>query len=262
MAENKKSFILYCDLLKVIEKLPDETAGKLFKLVLMYVNDLDICIDDLLLEIAFEPIKNQLKRDLKKFEEVKDRKSISGKEGNLKRWNLDLYKEYKKGKYTLSEAENIASNRKQSHTDSTQSQTIANIAVNDTVNVNENVNDSDNVNVNVINKNKESKRKTFTPPSQDDVYDYFLEKGLDFSIAKNESEKFVDFYGSKGWLVGRSKMKNWKFAGNNWIKRWKEYNQNKEAKTETASSRLLNSVKNDILSGDLSYYQNKDEFLK
>ena len=39
MAENKKSFILYCDLIHTIEKMPNEKAGELFKHILMYVND-------------------------------------------------------------------------------------------------------------------------------------------------------------------------------------------------------------------------------
>jgi hypothetical protein len=79
MAKDKKGFILYADLIKVVSKLPDETAGKLFKIILNYVNDLEVSIDDLLLEIAFEPIKNQLKRDLVKFEKVKHKRSEAGK---------------------------------------------------------------------------------------------------------------------------------------------------------------------------------------
>lgn len=79
MAENKKGFILYADLLKVVEQLPDDIAGKLFKIILTYVNDLEVQIDDLLLKIAFEPIKLQLKRDLKKFEVKKQQYSDAGK---------------------------------------------------------------------------------------------------------------------------------------------------------------------------------------
>jgi len=79
MAKDKKGFILYADLIKVVSKLPDEIAGRLFKIILSYVNDLDVSIDDLLLEIAFEPIKNQLKRDLIKFEGVKSKRSDAGK---------------------------------------------------------------------------------------------------------------------------------------------------------------------------------------
>ena len=63
MAENKKSFLLYSDLSLTVNKLPDEIAGKLFKIILDYVNDKYPLIDDLLLEVAFEPIKQLLNRD-------------------------------------------------------------------------------------------------------------------------------------------------------------------------------------------------------
>jgi uncharacterized phage protein (TIGR02220 family) len=81
MAENKKSFILYCDLIHTIKKLPDDKAGLLFKHLLSYVNDENPETDDLLVEVAFEPIKRQLKRDLQKFEEVKVKRSEAGKLG-------------------------------------------------------------------------------------------------------------------------------------------------------------------------------------
>ena len=137
MAENKKSFILYCDLIHTIEKMPNEKAGELFKHILMYVNDKNPETDDLITNLTFEPIKQQLKRDLKKFEEVKEIKSNGGRLGNLKRWNEDLYNNVINKKTTLEEAEIVAENRKLSHSDVKQSHTIAKIAVND----NENVND-------------------------------------------------------------------------------------------------------------------------
>ena len=67
MAKDKKSFVLYCDQQGVFNKLPDEIAGKLIKHIFAYVNDENPICDDLLLSIAFEPIKLQLKRDLVKF---------------------------------------------------------------------------------------------------------------------------------------------------------------------------------------------------
>ena len=65
--KNKKGFILYADIQNVINKLSDDYAGKLFKHILAYVNDENPTTNDLLLEIAFEPIKQQLKRDLWTF---------------------------------------------------------------------------------------------------------------------------------------------------------------------------------------------------
>lgn len=60
------------------------------------------------------------------------------------------------------------------------------------------------------------KRSRFTPPTQEEVFEYMQER--DFAHRK-ESEAFVNFYESKGWLVGKSKMKDWKAAVRNWISR-------------------------------------------
>jgi len=84
MAEGKKSFILYADLIHTVKRMPHDKAGALFKTILEYVNDENPIVDDLLIEIAFEPIKQQLKRDLKDWEEVKIFKSESGRKGGIK----------------------------------------------------------------------------------------------------------------------------------------------------------------------------------
>ena len=44
----------------------------------------------------------------------------------------------------------------------------------------------------------------------------------DYCIERNngiDAEQFFDFYESKGWLVGKTKMKNWKAAIRTWEKR-------------------------------------------
>jgi len=128
MADNKKSVLLYCDLIHTVEKLDNETAGELFKHYLRYINDLNPETDNILVDVVFEPIKQNLKRDLKKWEETKEGKSTSGSLGNLKRWHLDLYNDVILKKKTLEESLIIAKGR-------TAIKPIANIAVKDTVNV-------------------------------------------------------------------------------------------------------------------------------
>jgi len=142
MAENKKSFVLYSDVKGMVDQLPDEVAGKLFKHIYAYVNDENPVSDNVLLNIAFEPIKMQLKRDLIKWRDSVEVKSYNGRVGNLKRYNPDLYNRFNSGKITLEKAEDIAKSRKVSQGDSEPSQPVANLAVND------------NVTVNVINKEK------------------------------------------------------------------------------------------------------------
>ncbi|MDB5200553.1 MAG: hypothetical protein JWO92_2516 [Chitinophagaceae bacterium] len=137
MAENKKSFILYADLIHTVEKMPKGKQADLFMTILKYVNDKNPVVDDLIVGLVWEPIKLQLKRDLKDWEAIKDDRSNGGKLGNLKRWNSDLYQQVLDKKITMEEAEIIAKNRKASHTDKTVSHRVANVAVNDTVTVND-----------------------------------------------------------------------------------------------------------------------------
>jgi hypothetical protein len=83
MATEKNSFLLYCDTIHTIEKLSDVDAGQLLKHILRYVNDKDPVTDNPLVEIAFEPIRQSLKRDLVKYENIRTRNSENAK----KRWN-------------------------------------------------------------------------------------------------------------------------------------------------------------------------------
>lgn len=81
MATDKKSFLLYCDLIHTVEKLNDEKAGALFKHILRYVNDQNPTAEDFIIELAFEPIKQSLKRDLQRYEAIKERNRINGLRG-------------------------------------------------------------------------------------------------------------------------------------------------------------------------------------
>jgi len=75
--ENKKSFLLYADQKHVFDQLPNDLAWKLIKHLLSYVNDEDPQTDDLIIKVAFEPIKQQLKRDLEKRNDIKIKRSVA-----------------------------------------------------------------------------------------------------------------------------------------------------------------------------------------
>lgn len=81
MAENKKSFLLYCDQKEIFEQLTNEQAGKLIKHIFAYVNDEDPITEDVLLNLAFTPIKQSLKRDLRRYENIVERNRENGKKG-------------------------------------------------------------------------------------------------------------------------------------------------------------------------------------
>jgi len=79
MAENKKGFVLYADLIHTVKKMPTEKAGELLLTILQYVNDENPTVNDMLVALVFEPIKQQLKRDLRKYESKKLQWSAAGK---------------------------------------------------------------------------------------------------------------------------------------------------------------------------------------
>ncbi len=79
-------------------------------------------------------------------------------------------------------------------------------------NENENVND----NVNVYKERvPERKATAFHPPSLEDVQKYITETGL----VQVNAQHFIDFYESKGWFVGKNKMRDWKAAVRTWARR-------------------------------------------
>lgn len=156
MAKDKKGFLLYADYIHIVKKMAKKgTEGKLqvadlFITILEYVNDMNPVPEDHMVDIIFEPIKQQLKRDLKSYEQTMEFKKENGALGNLKRWNKDLYDLVMSEKMTIQEAVfkaderkalMVAENRKPSHSDKKDrkpSQGVANVADND------NGNDTDN----------------------------------------------------------------------------------------------------------------------
>lgn len=84
MAEGKKSFVAYVDWKDTFDALPDEKAGQLVKHLFAYVNDENPTSDDVLINAVFANIKQQLKRDLRKWEGISLQRSDIGRLGGIK----------------------------------------------------------------------------------------------------------------------------------------------------------------------------------
>ena len=121
MAQGKKSFIAYSDWKEMFDNLPNEVAGELIKHIFAYVNDEKPNSDNYVINALFANIKNTLKRDLNKWDEQREQRSLAGKRSAALR-------------ATKSNDRSISFNEK---------------VRNSTVSVSDSVNVSDNVNVNV-----------------------------------------------------------------------------------------------------------------
>lgn len=87
-----------------------------------------------------------------------------------------------------------------------------------------------------ISKDISTKKSTFVPPSVEEVKEYCLSVG-----SQVDAEMFVAFYESKGWLVGKNKMKSWKSAIVTWEKRnnLKRVDPKQTIVTETAEEPVI-----------------------
>lgn len=61
------------------------------------------------------------------------------------------------------------------------------------------------------------KRQKFEKPTKQQVDDYCRELKVTF-----DADKFIDYYESKGWYVGKSPMKDWKATVRNWLRQEKK----------------------------------------
>lgn len=141
MAEGKNNIIVYRDWISTFETLTDDEAGKLIKHFFRYINDLNPESPDRLTGLLFEPIKQTLKRDLRKYEAI----CLKNKDNISLRWNTKDTTVY----------DRIRSDTK--HTDSDSD--------------NDSDNDKD------INKEKEKSKKENRPPLEERQKAFFEEVG-------------------------------------------------------------------------------------
>lgn len=181
----KETFLIYTENGDNVRELPDEQAGKVFKALFTYREiESDPQLDDLAARIVFQTIKKQIVKCDERYEAERERRSQAGKAGMQSRWGNNSV-----------------------ITDDNKNNSVIPVIADDNKN---------NLNVPVpvpvpVNDKKSIVR--FTPPAAQQVREYAAEKGYIL-----DADRFVDFYESKGWMVGKNKMKDWKAAVRNWAR--------------------------------------------
>lgn len=75
--------------------------------------------------------------------------------------------------------------------------------------------------------------KRFVPPTVDDVRDYCFDRGNNV-----DPQRFVDYYTSNGWMVGKNKMKDWKAA----VRTWEQKENQSRPKAAKSANPFLDMV--------------------
>lgn len=194
----KDSFVLYTKYLDNIQALSMEQRGMLFTSLMLYASGQEPEEMDPVTAMAFSFIKSQMDKDIEKYNETCAKRSEAGKLGGRPKKQEEAKK-----------ANGFSENQKK--------QGKAKKADNEYEYEYEYDNDND-----LLKEN--TKRKVFSTPTVDDVRAYCLERNN-----KVDPQQFVDFYESKGWMIGKNKMKDWKAAVRTW-----ERSETKTRQGETA----------------------------
>ena len=185
MADGKSSFVLYTEYLRHIQKMNMEQRGELFTAILCYAAGESVPELDAAADMAFSFIRERMDRDNAAYMEKVEKRREAGKLGGRPKADGFSEKQEKAKK-----ANGFSEKQNNPDTDS----------VLDTVPV--------------IEKESIEKSSRFSPPTRQDVAEYCAEKGF----SDLDVERFVDYYTSNGWMVGKSKMKDWKAAVRNWAR--------------------------------------------
>lgn len=172
---------LYADTSGAVDLLSDAEAGRLFKAVLHGIAG----VEDKLLgqeRLVYAMLKAQFERDAEAYDRYSDKQRENGKKGGRPKKPTGIL-ENPENPTVFLETQKSQNKDKDKDEDKEVRETGA-------------------------------RARRFTPPTADDVRAYAREKG--YTI---DAERFVDFYASKGWLVGKSPMKDWKAAVRNWVSR-------------------------------------------
>ena len=183
----KNSFLLYTSDYKCVKDLPLEQKGALLDAIFEYASTGTIIDLPPVVSMAFNFFRSHIDDNTEKWNEKVEKRRAAGRLGGLA-----------KAENSKQSQANLANAK-----DAKQSQAnVANLAVN--------------VNDNVLKENtlKGVKEKRFAPPTPENVRGYCREMGY----TNVDAERFVDFYASKDWMVGKNRMKDWKAAVRNWAR--------------------------------------------
>lgn len=104
-------------------------------------------------------------------------------------------------------------------------------------------------------KERERKKtaKRFTPPTVDEVKAYCRERQNNV-----DAERFIDYYTSNGWKVGKNPMKDWKAAVRTWERQgWNGYGYGGEKKQQKPDVKVsCSSIEDDVLNKIMNPYGN------
>lgn len=197
------------DYLEEMEALNDAEFGRLTRALLVYSmtgEQLALCGNE---RFYAKRVMAQEDRFKASYDDISTTRREAGKAGAAARWQ--------NGKRIFANGKNgkaIVANGKNGNTET-------------------NTETKTNTNTQISNDSKgDIRAKRFTPPTLAEVQSYVAERH-----SPVDPQEFIDFYESKGWMVGKTPMKNWKAACRN-AEKWERWAKTADPKEKTPDNSL------------------------
>ena len=200
----KKSFVLYQDYQKHVEKLSDEDAGRLFKGIFTFIETGESPALSPVADMAFSFISAQLQRDLEKWQEVCKKRAEAGRKSGERR----------RAKRTDVP---FAEQNQPERTDTVYETVTA--TDDETVSVYENETQNQPLQLQLQQKNSIPLKPERLPhPAKDEIAAFATAHH-----AEKYTEKFYAYYSRCGWMTKAGlPVQDWKELFLRWIEREKE----------------------------------------
>ena len=186
----KRRFYMYSAWERPMSKLTDEQLGKFLRIYyqMQLTGDTDVDSEDPMVDMMLEVVREQVTFDVRSYERKCEANKENGEKG---------------GRPAKPEEPNKTQlNPTKPNSRDSDSDTEIDSEIEPEIGI-----DSERL------RSGESKKR-FRPPTVEEVEAYCFERNN-----KVDAERFVDFYASNGWRVGKNPMKDWKAAVRTWEKR-------------------------------------------
>jgi len=205
---DKVSFLMYLDYEEQFNLLTDEQLGQLMRAIIKYEKTKEIPQLDAELKMAFSFIKTQLDRDREKYQAKCEKNRENAKKGGRPKKQMVILEVEKPNGF----GENQMEAKKADKEDEEDKDIEEDIK-------------------------RKSKRKTFTPPTLDEIKIYIAEKKL-----KVNAQDFYDYFTEGNWIDAKGNaVKSWKQK----ILTWNNYKAPpKEDKKSNFKERKYNDLNN------------------
>lgn len=224
MAKKKnRTFIFNVEWQEVLVDYPPEVRLEVYEAIIEYVASGTLSELKPLAKMAFSFIKKEVDYNLENYNEVSKARSEAGKKGMRKRWGGK--RDGMGDDDTVQDVTNIT-NVMDDNNDNKPYQDVTNVTYNDNYIYNPPLTPPK-----AGDEREEpsgTKLRNVIPPPIDEVREYCLSRG---GIVN--ADEFMDFYASKGWIVGKNRMKDWQAAVRTWeIKRSRETGKDNDHEQE------------------------------